>query len=54
MATPDYQFHRADHADFFLRGVPTIYFYGGVADYHQPSDDAERGGHQRAATGSRR
>ncbi|NKB89712.1 MAG: M20/M25/M40 family metallo-hydrolase [Acidobacteria bacterium] len=40
--TPDYQFRRADHVRFFLRGVPTIYFYGGGEDYHQPSDDANR------------
>ena len=39
--TPEYQFRRADHAHFFLRGVPTIYFYGGGDDYHQPSDDAD-------------
>ena len=40
--TPEYRFRRADHAHFFLRGVPTIYFYGGGGDYHQPSDDADR------------
>jgi hypothetical protein len=40
--TPAYQFRRADHAHFFLRGVPTIYFYGGGEDYHQPSDDPDR------------
>ena len=33
-------FRRADHKNFFLRGIPTLYFYGGNdANYHRPSDD---------------
>ena len=36
----DRNFRRADHVNFFLRGIPTLYFYGGNdANYHRPSDD---------------
>jgi len=35
-------FRNADHVNFFLRGVPTLYFYGGSEGYHQPSDDPEQ------------
>lgn len=34
-------FRNADHVNFFLRGIPTLYFWGGSEDYHQPSDDPE-------------
>lgn len=35
-------FRNADHVRFFLRGIPTLYFWGGSEDYHQASDDPER------------
>ena len=35
-------FRNADHVRFFLRGIPTLYFYGGDEGYHQPSDDPQR------------
>ncbi|MEM7351175.1 MAG: M28 family peptidase, partial [Acidobacteriota bacterium] len=35
-------FRNADHVHFFLRGIPTLYFYGGGEAYHQPDDDPER------------
>ena len=36
----DRSFRRADHVNFFLRGIPTLYFYGGNdANYHRSSDD---------------
>jgi len=34
-------FRNSDHVKFFLRGIPTLYFYGGGESYHQPSDDPE-------------
>ena len=36
------RFRRSDHVNFFLKGVPTIYLYGGGADYHQSTDDPGR------------
>ena len=34
-------FRNADHVNFFLRGIPTLYFYGGDESYHQASDDPD-------------
>lgn len=35
-------FRNADHVHFFLREIPTLYFWGGGEDYHQPTDDPGR------------
>ncbi len=36
-------FYRSDHYNFALRGVPVLFFTSGThADYHQPTDVAER------------
>jgi hypothetical protein len=36
-------FYRSDHYSFALRGVPVLFFTSGThADYHQPTDAAER------------
>ncbi len=35
----DRSFRRADHVNFFLRGIPTLYFYGGNdANYQGVAD----------------
>ena len=43
-------FRNADHVHFFLRGVPTLYFYGGSEAYHQPNDDPEHINYEKVAT----
>ncbi len=43
-------FRNADHVNFFLRGIPTLYFYGGGEDYHQPSDDPDGVNFEKVAT----
>jgi hypothetical protein len=36
-------FFRSDHYNFARRGVPALFFFNGVhADYHRPSDSAEK------------
>ncbi len=40
---PQNYFGRSDHYNFHRHGVPTVFFSSGEhADYHQPSDDADR------------
>ena len=43
-------FRNSDHVHFFLRGIPTLYFYGGPEDYHQPTDDPEGINYEKVAT----
>jgi Zn-dependent M28 family amino/carboxypeptidase len=36
-------FYRSDHYNFAMKGVPVLFFTSGThADYHQPSDAADR------------
>lgn len=41
---PDEQFYfRSDHINFARQGIPVLFFFNGThADYHEPSDEAER------------
>jgi hypothetical protein len=41
---PEEQFYfRSDHINFARQGIPVLFFFNGThADYHEPSDEAER------------
>lgn len=40
---PDRLFYRSDHYAFAQKGVPAVFYFGGLhEDYHQPTDDVEK------------
>ncbi len=40
---PDRLFYRSDHYAFAQKGVPAVFYFGGLhPDYHQPTDDIEK------------
>ncbi|MGJ8550075.1 M28 family metallopeptidase [Winogradskyella wichelsiae] len=40
---PNRYYYRSDHYNFALKGVPVIFFFNGIhADYHKPTDTAEK------------
>lgn len=49
-ADPNRYYYRSDHYNFAKNGIPCIFYFSGVhADYHQPSDTAEKLDYQRIA-----
>lgn len=40
---PNRLYYRSDHYNFARNGIPIIFFFDGIhADYHQPTDDADK------------
>ena len=40
---PERLFYRSDHYAFAQKGVPAVFYFGGLhGDYHQPTDDIEK------------
>ncbi len=40
---PERLFYRSDHYAFAQKGVPAVFYFGGLhEDYHQPTDDVEK------------
>ena len=49
-ADPHRYYYRSDHYNFAKNGIPCIFYFSGVhADYHQPSDTADKLDYQRIA-----
>lgn len=47
-------FGRSDHATFYRKGIPTAFLFGGMhADYHRPTDTADRLNPEKMAAASR-
>lgn len=47
---PNRYYYRSDHYNFAEKGVPAIFFFSGVhADYHRPSDTADKIDYERMA-----
>lgn len=48
---PNKYYYRSDHYNFAEKGIPAIFFFSGVhADYHQPTDTADKINYDKTAT----